>query len=96
MGLIENSTGNFVATGLDEVKRFEWQVQPRQPPSAARDFWNTINQPTPTLIYDQYAAAFTDIDDDPEWTDPSDWAQREVFARRVKRIASNEIGRAHV
>lgn len=87
-GLSDNATGNFVATGLDEVKRFEWQVQPRQPPGAPRDFWNTGNPSTPTLVYDQYAAAFTDIDDDPEWTDPSDWAQREVFARRVKPIAS--------
>lgn len=87
-GLFDNNQGQFVATNLGKVKRFEWQVQPRQPPDAPKDFWNTGNPSTATLIYDQYAAAFTDIDDDPEWTDPSDWAQREVFARRVKRIAS--------
>ena len=88
-GLFDNDQGMFVATGLGKVKRFEWQVQPRQPPAAPRNFWNTGNPATPTLTYPQYSAAFTDIDDDPEWTDPSDWAQREVFARRVKRIASN-------
>lgn len=88
-GLLDNDKGVFVATGLGEVSRFEWQAQPRQPPQAAKDFWNTRNPSTPTLIYAQYAAAFSDIDDDPEWTDPSDWAQRDVFARRVKRIAAN-------
>lgn len=88
-GFLNNPTGRFVATRLGEVKRFEWQVQARQPPEAPRDFWSTRNKATPTLTYDQYSAAFTDVDDDPEWSDPSDWAQREVFARRIKRMAAN-------
>jgi LGFP repeat len=88
-GLLNNPAGTFTATRLDEVKSFQWQVQPRQPPEAAKDFWSTGNRGTPTLTYDQYAAAFSDIDDDPEKTDPSDWAQREVFGRRIKRMAAN-------
>ncbi|MET1085101.1 MAG: hypothetical protein ABWY12_18975, partial [Burkholderiales bacterium] len=87
-GLFENADGVFVATGIDKINRLEWQVQPRQPPQAPRDFWETGNPSTPNITYPQYAAAFTDIDDDPEWTDPSDWAQREVFARRVKGAAA--------
>jgi hypothetical protein len=87
-GLFDNSAGIFSVKSFDKIKLFEWQVQPRQPPFAPRDFWETRNQGTPTVTYDQYAAAFTDIDDDPEWTDPSDWAQREVFSRRVKTIAN--------
>src|SRR5262249_50629313 len=87
-GLSDNSSGIFLAGGISKIPRLEWAITPRQPPLMLKDFWETGNPVTPNLTYPQYAAAFSDVDDDPEWTDPKDWAEREFFARRVKDLAN--------
>jgi len=86
-GLLESESGAFTAS-FGKVDRFDWQVQPRQPPLAPRDFWETGNRATPSIEYSQYAAAFADVDDDPEWTDPSDWAERAYFALAIENVAN--------
>ena len=86
-GLFESESGVFSAN-FGKVDRLDWQVQPRQPPRAPRDFWETGNHATPSIDYSQYAAAFVDVDDDPEWTDPSDWAQRAYFALAIEDAAT--------
>ena len=87
-GLFIRADGLFTAN-VDDVNRLDWQVRPRELPDAPRDFWSLTNRGTGNLIYPQYAAAFSDIDDDPEWTDPKDWSAREYFARQIKGCASN-------
>jgi uncharacterized protein with LGFP repeats len=86
-GLLIRADGLF-SSSVDDVQRIDWQVRPRQLPDAPRDFWTLTNRATSNIIYPQYAAAFSDIDDDPEWTDPDDWAEREFFARTIKGAAS--------
>lgn len=86
-GLLIRADGLF-SSNVDKVQRLDWQVRPRQLPDAPRDFWTLINRATSNIIYPQYAAAFSDIDDDPEWTDPDDWAEREYFGRVIKEAAA--------
>ena len=86
-GLLVRADGLFSAN-VDKVQRLDWQVRPRQLRDAPRDFWTLGNPGTPNITYPQYAAAFSDIDDDPEWTDPDDWAEREYFGRVIKDAAS--------
>jgi hypothetical protein len=86
-GLLIRADGLF-SSNVDKVQRLDWQVRPRPLPDAPRDFWTLINRGTSNIIYPQYAAAFSDIDDDPEWTDPDDWAERKFFADTIKGAAS--------
>jgi len=60
-GVLNNPTGRFVATRLREVKRFEWQVQARQPPEAPRDSGVQEQSHSYADLTTKYSAAFTDV-----------------------------------
>lgn len=86
-GLIEEPTGLFADVSFEKVKRFEWQVRPDSPPNMPLDFWNTGNQQTPTLTYEQYAATFADIDDDRDSSDSGD--EEKLFAKVIQKAADD-------
>ncbi len=87
-GLFDNPFGVFEATGVGGIKSLRWAIQPVVAPNTPKDFWGISNQGTPTLTYPQYEAAFSDIDDDPEWSDPQDWAQDDFFSSSIQGAAS--------
>lgn len=87
-GLFDNSFGVFQADNIDEINSLDWAIWPIVPPGTPKDFWGVANQSTPYLTYRQYGLAFNDIDDDPEWSDPSDWVQENFYSDTIQGAAN--------
>ncbi|PHV06764.1 hypothetical protein CSQ96_12275 [Janthinobacterium sp. BJB412] len=88
-GLFDNAAGIFEATNVSGIRSLRWAIQPVLAPNTPKDFWGAVNQGTPALTFPQYDAAFSDIDDDPEWSDPGDWAEEDFFSKSIQAAASN-------
>ncbi|GAA3762686.1 hypothetical protein GCM10022240_14010 [Microbacterium kribbense] len=50
-------------------------------------WWGARNRGTDTIGYPLYAAAFADVDSDPEWSDPGDWLAKAYYAAVAEHIA---------
>lgn len=85
-GLLIAPDGRITSSD-DEVQSFEWDVRPRWLPAAKPDFWELRNRSTQNLTRAQFAAAFSDIDDDPEWSDPEDWKASDFFSDKIEGAA---------
>jgi len=57
--------------------------------SDTEKFWGVTNQGTDDLSYQQYAAAFSDVDSDTEWWDVTDWLDKAFYELVVKNLAES-------
>jgi hypothetical protein len=85
----DNPLAIFQARDMGGIKSLDWSLLPDVPPGTPRDFWGVGNQGTSRISYRQYGVAFDDIDDDPEWSDPSDWTEALYFDDVIEDAAKN-------
>ena len=52
-------------------------------------WWSVTNRGTDSLTWHQYAAAFSDVDSDTEWWDPTDWLAELFYSLVIEGIAGN-------
>jgi LGFP repeat-containing protein len=52
-------------------------------------FWGVRNRGTDDISYQQYAAAFSDVDSDTEWWDITDWLDKAFYELVVEDLAEN-------
>ena len=57
--------------------------------SDTEKFWGVTNRGTEDLSYQQYAAAFSDVDSDTEWWDVTDWLDKAFYELVVKNLAES-------
>ena len=57
--------------------------------SETEKFWGVANQGTDDLSYQQYAAAFSDVDSETEWWDVTDWLDRAFYELVVQDLAES-------
>ena len=88
-GLRENQ-GIFNSGSFSKINSITWSVKPDVNPATLTEpekFWGVTNQGTNQISKPQYAAAFRDVDSDPEWWDPTDWLEAAFYELVVKGIA---------
>lgn len=89
-GLRENS-GIFNSGAFSMINSITWSVKPQVNAallSDAEKWWAVANRGTPTISKPQYAAAFRDVDSEPEWWDISDWLEKAFYELVAKGIAA--------
>jgi hypothetical protein len=89
-GLRENPVGVFNSGAFDNINSIAWSVSPHINPATLTEsqrWWGATNIGTDPLTYDQYASAFSDVDSDPEWWDPSDWLAKLFYEAVIKGLA---------
>lgn len=90
-GMREN--GGFLDSGsFSDINSIKVAVQPRVNLATLSDtekFWGVANKGTEDLSYQQYAAAFSDVDSDTEWWDVTDWLDRAFYELVVKNLAES-------
>jgi hypothetical protein len=89
-GFRENSDGFFNSGSFSWINSLTWSVQPQVDVSSlseSQKFWGVRNQGTDPLTYQQYAAAFRNVDSEPEWYDPGDWFEEIFYSLVVKHLA---------
>jgi hypothetical protein len=84
----DDALGIFQARDMHRILSLDWALLPDVPPGTPRDFWGVTNRGTARISYRQYGLAFDDIDDDPEWSDPSDWMEALYFDDVIEDAAS--------
>lgn len=91
-GLRGNRSGLFNSGGFDNINSITWSVSPRVNEALLDDnqrWWGVKNRGTNELSWAQYAAAFTDVDSDTEWWDPTDWLAALFYEVAVKGLAKS-------
>ncbi|MCY7314463.1 MAG: hypothetical protein LH480_02240 [Rubrivivax sp.] len=91
-GLRGNRGGLFDSGGFDNINSITWSVSPRVNEALLTDdqrWWGVRNRKTDELSWLQYAAAFTDVDSDTEWWDPTDWLAALFYEAAVKGLAKS-------
>ncbi|MFT3957298.1 MAG: hypothetical protein QM722_23825 [Piscinibacter sp.] len=91
-GLRGNRAGLFNSGGFDNINSITWSVSPRINEALLDDnqrWWGVKNRGTDPLSWAQYAAAFSDVDSDTEWWDPTDWLAALFYEAAVKGLAKN-------
>lgn len=91
-GLRGNRGGLFNSGGFDNINTVTWSVSPRVNEALLDDnqrWWGVKNRGTNELSWPQYAAAFTDVDSDTEWWDPTDWLAALFYEAAVKGLAKS-------
>jgi len=91
-GLRDSSDGLFNSGAFDHVNSVVWAVQPvidESKLTESNKWWGVTNAGTDELTWDQYATAFSDVDSDTEWWDPSDWLATLFYDAVVKTLADN-------
>lgn len=91
-GLRGNRSGLFDSGGFDNVNSVTWSVSPRVNEALLDDnqrWWGVKNRGTAELGWSQYAAAFSDVDSDTEWWDPTDWLAALFYEAAVKGLAKS-------
>jgi hypothetical protein len=89
-GMRENN-GVFNTGAFQSINSITWSVQPQINEnllSTTQRWWGVQNKSTATLSYNQYAAAFRDVDSDPEWWDLTDWLEKAFYELVVKGLAA--------
>jgi hypothetical protein len=84
------NNGIFKSGSFDEVNSITAAHQPQVPLDQFDDvqlFWGVKNQGTESLTYSQYAEAFTDVDNDSDSWDPTDWLDRAFYELVVQHLA---------
>jgi hypothetical protein len=88
-GLRDN--GGVYNTGrFGKVKTLTWSVKPDVNAALLSDterFWGATNTGTDLVPYNRYAAAFRDVDSEPEWWDVSDWLEKAFYELVVDTLA---------
>ncbi|WP_328442845.1 LGFP repeat-containing protein [Amycolatopsis sp. NBC_00438] len=82
--------GVFRSGAFGKVNSITAAHQPVVDTAALTDvqmFWGVDNEPTPRLTWSQYAEAFSDVDNDRDWWDPTDWLDRAFYELAVENIA---------
>ncbi len=90
-GLTEN--GGILNSGpFSKINSITAAVQPVVDFASLSDtekFWGVANRGTEDLSYQQYAAAFSDVDSDTEWWDVTDWLDKAFYELVVKNLAES-------
>jgi hypothetical protein len=89
-GLLGNRARLFNSGSFAGINSITWSVSPRVNEALLDDnqrWWGVKNRGTKELSWPQYAAAFTDVDSDTEWWDPSDWLAKLFYEAAVKGVA---------
>ncbi len=91
-GMRGNSMGLINSGAFDNINSITWSVSPlvdeaRLPES--EKWWGVKNQGTDPLTWDQYASAFSDVDSETEWWDPTDWLAELFYSAVVEGLAKN-------
>jgi hypothetical protein len=88
-GLAENG-GILNSGGFSKINSITAAVQPFVDIASLTDiekFWGVENQGTDDLTYQQYAAAFSDVDSATEWWEVTDWLDKAFYELVVKDLA---------
>jgi hypothetical protein len=91
-GFRGNPTGLFNSGGFDNINSITWSVSPRVDEALLTEnqkWWGVKNRGTNPLTWDQYASAFSDVDSDTEWWDPTDWLSELFYSLVVEGLASS-------
>lgn len=89
-GMRENN-GIFNSGRFQMINYITWSVQPQineNNLTQTQKWWGVKNQSTPKIEYNQYAAAFRDVDSDSEWWDLTDWLEKAFYELVAKGIAA--------
>lgn len=88
-----NESGGILNSGsFADINSISAAVQPVVDPATLTDvdkFWGVHNQGTDDLSYQQYAAAFSDVDSDREWWDITDWLDKAFYELVIQDLAEN-------
>ncbi|MEJ7791982.1 MAG: hypothetical protein WKF65_08440 [Gaiellaceae bacterium] len=90
-GLTE-SGGVLNSGGFGKINSITAAVHPLVDLATLTDvekFWGVRNQGTDDITYQQYAAAYSDVDSDTEWWDVTDWLDKAFFELVVQDIAES-------
>lgn len=91
-GFRGNPDGLFNSGGFDNINSITWSVSPHVDESLlteAQKWWGVKNQGTDSLTYHQYASAFSDVDSETEWWDPTDWLAEIFYKAVIEGLAKN-------
>src|SRR6185437_5436353 len=91
-GFRGNRSGLMNSGAFDNINSIAWSVSPRVDEALlteAQKWWGVTNRKTDPLTWDQYASAFSDVDSETEWWDPTDWLAKLFYAAVVKGLASH-------
>jgi hypothetical protein len=87
---LREQQGLFDSGSFRKVRSLQWAVKPRVDIASLTEkqkFWGVKNRGTPTISYNQYAAAFRDVDSESEWWDVSDWLEKAFYELVVDSLA---------
>jgi LGFP repeat-containing protein/concanavalin A-like lectin/glucanase superfamily protein len=91
-GLRGNPSGLMNSGAFDNINSITWSVSPHVREdllTEAQKWWGVKNRKTDPLTWDQYASAFSDVDSETEWWDPTDWLAKLFYVAVVKGLASH-------
>jgi hypothetical protein len=89
-GMKENN-GVFNSGAFQMINCITWSVKPQVNEnllSETQKWWGVKNKGTNTLSYNQYAAAFRDVDSEAEWWDLTDWLEKAFYELVIKGLAA--------
>jgi len=88
-----NENGGILNSGaFSKINSITAAVQPVVDLASLSDtekFWGVANQSTEDISYQQYAAAFSDVDSDTEWWDVTDWLEKAFYELVVRNLAES-------
>lgn len=91
-GFRGNLSGLFNSGKFDNINSITWSVAQRINESLLTEnqkWWGVQNDGTNPLTWDQYASAFSDVDSETEWWDPTDWLAELFYSAVVEGLAKN-------
>ncbi len=91
-GLRGNPTGLINSGAFDDINSITWSVSRRIDEALLTErqkWWGVQNRGTDPLTWDQYASAFSDVDSETEWWDPTDWLAELFYSAVVEGLAKN-------
>ncbi len=91
-GLRGNPTGLINSGAFDNINSITWSVSPHIDEALLTErqkWWGVKNRGTDSLTWDQYASAFSDVDSETEWWDPTDWLAKLFYSAVVQGLAKN-------
>lgn len=90
-GMYENN-GVFDSGSFDNINSISWAVHPvinEDKLTNIQKWWGVKNVGTPTISYNQYAAAFRDVDSKTEFWDVSDWVKKAFYEKVIQGLSKN-------
>ncbi len=88
-----NENGGILNSGpFSKINSITAAVQPVVDPASLSEiekFWGVKNKGTDDLSYQQYAAAFSNVDSETEWWDVTDWLDKAFYELVVKDLAES-------